>query len=232
MADEKLSIGIAAPQNFLESEDFLIDSLPLNPAFIELKPKGGKLIAHNFYGSIGDYIYERNLMLSDNAATTVLDHYHNLATAEQNDQKKGVLLELLCAILFSQVEDFDVKGRDISNRSQQMDVVVHSRVSSGILSESPMVLAEAKNWPSNPVGTKEIQSFLQKMKTRNRRCKLGFIVTTGKFTSGVETERVRVSSESYVVALIDGKQLVGIWRKGSSITSQLEELVLDNVIGS
>jgi hypothetical protein len=143
---------------------------------------------------------------------------------------KGVLLELVVATLLSQVEGFEIQKIGIANRSQQMDVFVHNRNTTSALGLSPVVLAEAKNW-KNPVDTSEYAAFVRKLQSRHGRARLGYLVTTGKFTAGVSAERRRESMADTLVVLIDGKILPTLWRGKRPIHDNIERLTLEATVG-
>jgi hypothetical protein len=113
-----------------------------------------------------------------------------------------------------------------------MDVLVHNKNQGGALGGSPIVLVEAKNWQKKPVGPPEYAVFIRKMQTRYRRCRLGFIVTIGRFTRNVATDRLQDAKDDELVVLIDGKELPRIWRGRRGITDVIEQLALDATIGS
>jgi restriction endonuclease Mrr len=92
-------------------------------------------------------------------------------------------------------------------------------------------LAEAKNW-SDPVGPNEYAAFLRKLLSRHGRAKLGYLVTTGRFTSGVGDERRRDSMADTLVVLIDGDELPELRRDGDGITEWLESMTMLAAVGA
>lgn len=209
-AKKKLQIGVAGSEDLLSEEEFLETCHEMNASILSYKTRGDSVFGHRYFSSTEDFICECRLKLSSDCAAKILDISYARALAEKNSQKKGVLLESVVAVLLSQVDGFEVTDIGISNRTQQMDVFVHNRNVGGTLGASPIVLAEAKNW-KNPVGTDEYAIFLRKLETRHARAKLGYLVTTGRFTSGVEAERRRDSKNDVLVVLIDGKSLPLLW---------------------
>lgn len=67
-------------------------------------------------------------------------------------------------------------------------------------------IVECKHW-SKPVGVDELRSFLWKMHNRYGRCRLGFFVTTQRFTEPFHGELRRGSMSKVVVIAIDGATL-------------------------
>ena len=152
-------------------------------------------------------------------------------TTQKKDKLDGVLLELVVAVLLSQVDGFEVRSIGIANRSQQMDVLVHNRNNAGTLSQSPLVLAEAKNWAASVTPTR-YTLFLRKLKSRHGRAKLGYLVTTSRFTAGVLSEVCRESKQDILVVLVDGKALPLLWRSDSTITDAIEQITMDAAVGT
>ncbi|MEA2908389.1 MAG: hypothetical protein QOJ15_470 [Bradyrhizobium sp.] len=227
----KLRVGIAVLEEFLSDEDFLDSCHQLNAAIIIFKATKDTFLPVSFYNSVDDLIYQRRLKLSLNCAARILDRSLIRALAAGTKVRKGVLLEVLVAVLLSQVDGFEVTDVGISNRTQQMDVMVHNRNVGGALSTSPVVLAEAKNW-RDPVGTDEYANFVRKIESRHRRAKLGYFVTTGNFTSGVTLERRRESTSETLVVLLDKITLPNVWRGEHSITESVERATMLAAIGT
>jgi hypothetical protein len=230
-ADGSLRVGVASDLATLEDSNFLLECARLDAAVIVLREKRGRLTADEFFSTFADFICEKRIKLAPEAVREVLDLLLSRALAEVNDQKKGVKLEVLCAVLMSQVDGFETRSKGVSNRTQQMDVLVHNRVNSGALAGSPLVLVEAKNWPTTPISPDEYAIFERKISTRHRRCKLGLLITTGRFTKGVGDERRRDSRDDTMIALVDGKSLPRLWRGRRTITEEVEELVVDSLVG-
>jgi hypothetical protein len=228
---KKLRIGIAGPEELFENEQFLDVCHSLNAAVLIFKPQDNSFTADQYFNAVDDLIYSRRLKLTLNCACTILDRSLARALSESDKARKGVLLELLVGVLLSQVDGFEVTSVDISNRTQQMDVLVHNRIVGGSLGGSPVVLAEAKNW-KNPVGTPEYSHFLRKLESRHGRAKLGFLVTTGRFTSGVASEIRRESKGEILVVLIDGKVLPTLWHNHKSVTAGFEKITVEATIGT
>ena len=227
----KLQIGIAATEELFANEEFLQVCHELNAAVLIFKSKGDTFIGEELFPSIEDYVYNARLKLSPAAARGILDGVLSQALAEKNKQRKGVLLEVLVAVLLSQVDGFEVADVGISNRTQQMDVLVHNRNVGGALGSSPIVIAEAKNW-KDPIDTSEYAAFVRKMESRHDRSRLGFLVTTSRFTAGVGAERRRESMKGTLVVLIDGQTLPSLWRSQKSITACVERITITATVGT
>ena len=226
-ARSDLQLGIALPEHLIFNEDLIQKLNDLNGriALIDLEHSDS---AVRLSKSVADIIYEKGLKLSTAIASQILDSLLDRCHAVSNTNEKGRTLELLTAVLLSQVDSFEVKTIGISNRSQQMDVVVHNRNTAGVLGRSEVVIAEAKNW-SNPVGTTEYFSVYRKIETRFGRSRLGYFATTDRFTGGVELERLKDAKGRILVVPLDRQTLPKVWRDATDaapITRQLEEATL------
>lgn len=229
-AKRSLRTGVAATAEILSEESFLDLCHQLNAAILPLIQKGDSYLVHESFPSVEDYVCRNRVKLSASAAGKMLDRGLQRALAATNSQKKGVLLELLVAAVLSQVDGFEVASIGIANRTQQMDVIVNNKNTGGALGSSPIVLAEAKNW-SDPVGTNEYASFVRKLQSRHGRAKLGYLVTTGRFTAGVSSERRRDSNHHTLVVLIDGNSLPLLWRGARTISDNIEQLTIRATVG-
>jgi hypothetical protein len=225
----KLKIGIAAPETVFKSE-FLITCYELDAKIMVVKEKRDGYSGAELFASVPDFVCERQIKLDSQTARVLLDLALSRALKAKTNTEKGILLEVLVALLLSQVDNFEVAEIGISNRSQQMDVLVHSRAVGGVLA-SPIVLAEAKNWKTKKVTPDEYTSFLRKLESRHGRAKVGFLVTTGAFTAGVSLEARRDSRTESLVVCVDVKALPTIWAGPESITKKVERLIIEASVG-
>ena len=228
-----LRLGLAGPTWVLGHEELLAVADDLNAAlWITDEEEGGdRYTAGESYFSVSDFIYQTRLRLSGLGARTILDRALQRALDEPDKNKKGVRLEVLTAVLLSQVVGYEVSHVGISNRSQQLDVMVHNRNTSGILRSSELVIAEAKNW-TKPPGTEEYYSLVRKIESRHGRSSMGFFVTTDRFTRGVGLEMARDSRGTTIVVPLDKQSLPATWRSKSSITEKIEQAVIEASVGT
>ena len=228
----KLKLGVALPEHLVYHDDLLqqLNDLDARIAVARDFDGGGEDVSRvMFSNSIADVIYEHRLRLSAGAAAGILDRLLLRCAELRTPATNGVALEVLVAVLLSQVDGFEVTSVGVSNRSQQIDVRVHNRNAAGALGRSEIVIAEAKNW-SLPVGTTEYFSVYRKLETRFGRARLGFFVTTDRFTRGVETERLRDSKGDILVVPLDKISLPAIWRgitELDDITKRLEAATIE-----
>jgi ParB-like nuclease domain/Restriction endonuclease len=218
-------------EQFFADEELLQKCHELNASILLYKEKAESFVPYRSFETVEDYIYAARLRLTNATASRILDVALNRALQEKNKTRKGVLLELLVAVMLSQVEGFEITDVGISNRSQQMDVLVHNRNVGGALGNSPLVIAEAKNW-KDPVDVREYVVFVRKLQSRHGRARLGYLITTSKFTAGVGAERRRESMNETLVVLVDGKSLPLIWRDENGISACVERATMKAAIGA
>lgn len=220
-----LRIAICGPLDILQDESVLeqLDHLgaEVQPVRID---EGSFALDGPLVASAADLIHERGLRLRPKFAEAFLDRGYARVLAETNTTKKGVLLEVVTAVVLSQVAGFRVLDRGISSRTQQIDVTAENRNVGGLLGRGSLVLAECKNW-ANPVGRVEYDALYRKMRTRRGFTKLGFFVTTDRVTRAFYDETLRDSMSDELIVILDKDKLPGLWRSGDSITAALEERV-------
>jgi hypothetical protein len=202
----------------------LIDEINAGVAAIEIDDDAPAGVRRCTFAA--DLIYQERLTLVHKTAGKLLDRWLDRCHTATTNELKGVALEVVTALMLSQVAGFEVKSRNVANRSQQMDVQIHNRRMGGILGGSPLVFAEAKNW-KNAVGTTEYYSVHRKIKTRFGTSRLGFFTTTDRFTAGVHDEMLRDSQGQVLIVPLDKETLPAIWREGKSITDNLEAAAID-----
>lgn len=132
------------------------------------------------------------------------------AQRESDANRKGKLLEDLMVLLVKTIPGFnhvfvrrqnDIEEIDILIRNESADPLWHH--------EGPYFLVECKNW-SKPVEARELSVFMQKLKNRYGRCRLGFFVAPGGFT-GPFKEDLRLRREGdFFIVVIDREALRGL----------------------
>lgn len=219
-----LRLGVCGPENVVLHESVLsvVDDLRARVATVESDEPDA---VFKFRESAADMIYEDRVLLSRATAALILNRLLERCSQATTNYEKGVTLEVLIAVLLSQVRGFEVISRGVSARAQQIDVQVHNRNASGILGDSPLVIAEAKNW-DRPVGAGQYVLLHNKVVSRFGRSRIGFFVTTDRFTAGVEDEMLRDSKGNIVIATLDKETLPKLWRTGD-ITANIERAVVD-----
>jgi hypothetical protein len=220
-----LRLGVAAPLDVLSDPVVLEAADVLQCSILPVEEDGDDYKAvPGFRASIADVVYEHRLILDPKLAKRVLDRALERALQNRDSYKKGALLELVVAVMLSQVKGFEVTDLNISSTNQEIDVHVTNRNSSGPLGRGPFVLAEAKNW-KEPIPRKEYDAFAKKLRTRKGMAKLGVFVTTGTFEKGVYVETIRDSEKDDVIVLLNKKSLPQVWRDHPDITRGLEAAV-------
>lgn len=219
-----LKLGVAAPLEVIRDSRILEALDELQCAVLPVKPDASGYRSLGYRNSVCDVIYERGLVLEHGLASRILDRALTRALAAQDSYAKGALLELLIAVMLSQVNGFEVTDLNISSKNQEIDIHVSNRNNAGPLGRGQYVLAEAKNWKS-PVPRKEYNAFASKIRSRRGMVKLGLLVTTSTFESGVVIEAIRESERDDLIVLLDKETLPKVWREAEDMTAGLERAV-------
>jgi restriction endonuclease Mrr len=219
-----LRLGVAAPLEVLRRPEILSVLDELGCAILPVEELASGYKPMPLRASICDVIYEQRLVLDPTLGRELLDRCLQRAMTQQDSYAKGAVLELLVAVMLSQVNGFEVTDRNILSRNQEVDVHVTNRNSAGPLGRGQYVVAEAKNWKA-PVPRKEYDAFAKKMRTRRGMAKLGVMVTTSTFESGVYVEAIRDSDRDDVIVLLDKGSLPKVWRDHTDVTHGLEAAV-------
>ncbi len=221
-----LTIGVCGPQLVLSREEVInsVDQLNARVMIVEEGDNGFEMKFENT--SILDMIYEERWRLPHPLTQLLLDRALTRALVNVDSYEKGALLELLVATLLSQVDGFEVTDRNVSSATQEIDVSVLNRNMGGPLSRGSLVLAEAKNW-SSPVDRKEYNAFATKLRTRRGMAKLGFMVTTNRFTRACYMEHIGERYMDDIIVLLDKDRLPAVWRDFDSVTAGVERMVIN-----
>ena len=134
---------------------------------------------------------------------------YQIASAEQDPNKKGQLLVDLLSLMIESDVNFDVGKVDVRTETEQIDIEVHNKAVDPFLQKinSMIIIIECKNWSKN-VGSGEIRDFASKVQNRPRvLCNVGLFITTSKFTEPATKELLRHSGKDYVIATMEGDEL-------------------------
>lgn len=128
-----------------------------------------------------------------------------VSTAPQPNEK-GRALEELCARLFASVAGFTVQQRVLTETEEIDIVVLNASADPRFVREKALILVECKNW-MGCCGEDEFALFHAKMRNRNRRCTLGFLVSWNGFSETVSKEMLRGSREKTLVIPVTGADI-------------------------
>lgn len=135
---------------------------------------------------------QRLAALAGDAIEREIDATWSAVVTESDRNRKGALLEKLCADLLRTVPGWVQAQTRRRNDVEEIDIVVRNESADELWRKcGAYILFECKHW-SKPVGVEEARSFLDKVKGRFGRCSLGFFVTMSDVTAPF---RQRVSEE-------------------------------------
>lgn len=139
----------------------------------------------------------------------------------KNNLEQGKALEKLMLKFFSEVEGFQCQP-SVRTETEEIDIWILNKSKDELfLKESALILCECKNWKQN-VCRNELNVFIEKMKNRSGRCKLGFFIAWNGVTSKFNEELLRFTRGQEVVVLLTKEGIINAI-KTESITKYLQE---------
>lgn len=150
---------------------------------------------------------------------------------ETDRNRKGALLEQLCADLLRTVPGWIQAQTRRRNEIEEIDIVVRNESADELWRKcGAYILVECKHW-SKPVGVDEARSFLDKVKGRYGLCALGFFMTLGDVTEPFRQRlrEERRAGDSLVVVLgrTDLEALVRAPDRGALLKQLHERAVIE-----
>jgi ActR/RegA family two-component response regulator len=123
------------------------------------------------------------------------------ARTEPDPNRKGKLLEDLLVLLLTTIPGFQSASPRRRNEIEEIDVLVRNESPDPTWAkEGSYLLVEYKNW-SKPADTGELVRFIEKVRGRYGRCRLGLFVSTGGFTAAFK-EKLRAKQDGDVLVLL------------------------------
>ncbi len=150
------------------------------------------------------------------------------AKGATDPDRKGKLFEKLFVRLLQIDGNFIVCEHNVKTKSEEIDIVIQSNVSSPFWSGvmSPLILLECKNW-KDKVGAKEVRDFAGKIENRPKLlCRIGFLVALSGFTSDAEDELLGYRARDFVLATVTGGQVKALIKKKELISDLLQKELL------
>lgn len=139
----------------------------------------------------------------------------------KNNIEHGRSLEKLMLKFFSEVEGFQCQP-NARTETEEIDIWILNKSKDELFAkESNLILCECKNWNQN-VSRNELNVFIEKMKNRNGRCKLGFFIAWNGVTGDFDKELLRITRNEEVVVLLTQEGIVTAIKRGN-IAKYLQE---------
>lgn len=175
--------------------------------------------------SIGEKINEISQSYSKTKLLELPDLLDKLqeATADKDKKnEKGQLLEELSVRFFSEINGLKIIER-IRTKTEEIDLVILNNAEKGIWkSESPLILAECKNWTTKKAGKNEYVAFREKLVNRRGRAKLGFFISGLGYAKTFFEEDLRNSKDDILIVPIEVKEMIDVMKNGKSVQTYLE----------
>lgn len=162
------------------------------------------------------------------SARQSLAQLSQLVERSKTPDEKGRALEALVGELLKTIKGFETQNR-IRTETEEIDFVVSNDSDDAALKrEEAIILVECKNW-SSTCRKDDFFTFKEKMRNRNERCSLGFLVSWNGFAGTITKEMLRGSHERLLVVPMDGTQIREAVREGSflkTIKSALDKATM------
>ncbi len=141
--------------------------------------------------------------LSSEQTESVIRELWSTVEQEPDVNRKGKLLEDLMVLLFKTIPGFHQASVRRSNDIEEIDIVIRNESTDPfwVNERTSYILAECKNW-SKPLGVNELRSFFWKLERRYGRCRLGFFIAPGGFTSSFKDDLRAERKDDLLVVLI------------------------------
>lgn len=149
-----------------------------------------------------------------------------LCGADGTADERGKRLEALLAFLLSQIEDFVVIERNYRTATEEIDVVVQQRATTGrcwATLGAPFILLEAKNRQER-VSQADVSAFRTKMLGRRGSVRIGLMASTSGFTSDAEDQELRFALGDLTIAML-GPDRLDAWIEAEDHDGELESLI-------
>lgn len=125
----------------------------------------------------------------------------------KNNLEHGRSLEKLMLKFFSEVEGFQCQP-NARTETEEIDIWILNKSKDELfVKESNLILCECKNW-KDKIGRVELSTFIEKMKNRNGRCKLGFFIAWNGVTDNFEKELLRITRGEEVIVLLTKEGII------------------------
>lgn len=213
-AYSKSTVGLVQQCYTTDISNIMVFTYEDPNTFPETSPETSKIISETMLGpkihiETTDPVQHAKRMYSINSASRS-NHLSLLEDAIQefNSIKKGKKLESLLHLIINDIPGFIISGSDVRTQTEEIDIVVQNESTDyPWVNEGTLILFECKNWSTNKVGVNAFKSFKSKIDDRYRRAKLGFLITTGDFTSTITKEMLRYSTGEILIVPVNGHQL-------------------------
>ena len=222
---------IASPINLLGSSSTLRDLNELSATVVPLEYDERGSWTVKCVTTVPRLIYQEKWILDQKDASNLAVSQFERLKEIQDINLKGKALEDLLAFLFSQIRDFEVIHTNYRTKTQEIDIVIKNKAIGGAIwgsMNSPIILIEAKNW-NKPIPRYVLTDFREKVHSRKGATKLGFLITTGKFSEDLLNHELRYSFGDIVIVLIDGQQLYQLCNS-TNLLETLESYVTECVL--
>lgn len=218
---------LALPIAALYQEDLLLQLCEIEARIHVLNDSGVPEEEDSLLGAIGGPRNKRPaIVVSPQARTELATTAWELTRKAGTTTQKGRRLEALLTFLLSQVPDFDVWERNLRTDTEELDIVVVQRSTTGRCWSTvgaPFILVECKNWAER-VGQPQVSTLRVKMQGRRGNVRISLIIGASGFTGDALDQELRFASGDLTIAFIGPPELER-WISADDGTLVLEEII-------
>jgi hypothetical protein len=183
------------------------------------------------YRSIADLVARERLYLEPDGLKLLAGDRLQDALATSNTSRKGRWYEEALCLVFSQVSWLTVDKHAYHNATEEIDLLMGCHAIGHVdrLVGGAVVLATAKN-ESKATDSQTVKYLKQQMANRKGRCKLGFLCSASKLSSGATAEILRgTPPHDAVIVPLDRAALEKLLADADELSRRVEDLILEAV---
>ncbi|MBS9780931.1 MAG: restriction endonuclease [Gammaproteobacteria bacterium] len=155
--------------------------------------------------------YHDTLYDEDAGLKTLLLEKYSDAKNETNSQQKGKKFEVFIRSLFNTLHYSEIQSNVRDQSQSEIDLIVRNETDDVFLNKfGKYFLVECKNYSASNVDKNAFTIFHQKLENSSCMADLGFLVTTGGFTTALKDEAMRSSSSAKKVILLSNADILNL----------------------
>lgn len=219
---------VISPEEFLYNENTLATLHEIEANVLPIKKEADSWTVLGVT-NILQFVYQNDIIVGNKfqeISQIALKRLNSISNA----QKKGKALEILLAFIFSQVQGFSVHSTNYRTETEEIDIVVKNHNTPGVAwyGQGTVILIEAKNH-KEAIGSKELNNFYAKIRTRKGFCKFGFFITTSRFTEDFMIQQLRLMGDEGVIVPINGDHLSQLCYS-DNVTTTLDNFAMEAIL--
>jgi hypothetical protein len=131
------------------------------------------------------------------------------ARTQGTAQARGSRHEAMLGFLLSQVDDFRVTNMNLRTATEELDIVVQQRATSGrcwAVLGAPLIIVESKNW-SSKVDVREVSVLHEKVSLKRGTVRIGLLFAANGFTGDAKIQLLKYALGEHTIALFGRREI-------------------------